>query len=174
MDPSPPVSFDPLSADLIVVDEPAALKISLFPRRLVPGLVGWGIVHAILLFVLVDKLHPSEAQMPLLVTACSLLFSLYPGCGPYRAVIKLDEAGLRYEASPSFPVGRLELSLAELGGFSAFNEGRFAFVGFRTRQGALHRARAFGMTPEHAAVIASMLQRRLDELQERGHEPRER
>jgi hypothetical protein len=167
---TPPGSapFDPLSSDLIVADEPSALKITLFPRRLVPGLVGWGIVNAILLFVLADQLRPSEAHMPFLVIACSLFFSLYPGCGPYRAVFELDEYGLSYEASPSFPVGRLEISLSELGGFSALTEGRVAFVGFRTRNGALHRARAFGMTAEQAAVIASMLQRRLDELRERG------
>ncbi len=110
--------------------------------------------------------------MPFLVTACAVVFSLYPGCGPYRAVFELDERGLSYE--PSFPAGRLWLSLFELGGFSAFTEGRFAFVGFRTRQGAQHRARASGMTAEQADAIASRLQRRLDELREHGHGSRER
>lgn len=158
-------SFDPLSPDIIVADDHRALKITLFPRRLLPGLLWWCVGLLILVVALATLARPGEEALArVLALACSAGFAVFYVHVPSRATFELDARGLRFEARPRAATSPLDLALAELEGFRVLTQGRLACVAILARPGELHLVQALRMKRVHADALAAMLQRRLDEL----------
>lgn len=167
MDPSRPASIAPFPSELLVADERRSLKITLFPRRLLPGLVGWGIALVVLVVALVTLARPGEEPLArILAVACSAGFAVFCAHVPSRASFELDARGLRFEASPRCAASPLDLPLLEIEGVRVLTQGGQACVAILSRPGEIHPFRTPGMKRELADAIASTLQLRLDELRE--------
>jgi hypothetical protein len=156
----------PVTSNLAVVETHGVLKLTLFPRRLVPPVI-WIAIASCLLFPLVFAfVRPLRAFDHWALFLGLSSWSLYQALTPYRLRFQLSGDGLLYDGDPSAKRHRFELALDEIEAIRAAREGDEVLLLVTEAKGHAHVIRCLGMSRPDADAVAFTLQRRLEELRE--------
>lgn len=156
----------PVTSNLAVAETHGVLKLTLFPRRIVPPTVWVGIGSWLLMAIVFAVVRPLRAFDFWAGVLGVSAWNFYQALTPYRLRFQLSGDGLLYDGEPNAKRHSFELALEEVEAIRAARVGDEVVLLVTEAKGHAHVIRCLGMKRPDADAVAFTLQRRLEELRE--------
>lgn len=156
----------PVTSNLAVTETHGVLKLTLFPRRIVPPVLWSWVAILFVLPALFAVMHPARIFEFLPVALAVSGPTFFAALTPYRLRFQLSGDGLLYDGEPNAKRHRFELAIEEIETIRAARVGEEVVLLVTEAKGHAHVIRCLGMKRPDADAVAFTLQRRLEELRE--------